>query len=391
MSASQIQPPTQEESFGTIVIGGGQAGLAAGYFLARARTNFIILDENPRTGASWRSRWDSLRLFTPSQFDGLPGFPFPQAPDTFPTKEDVAGYLEQYADRFHLPVRHGVKVDRLSRSGAAYRLSAGSSLFHARNVVVASGPYQIPYLPGFAAELDPAIQQVHSHAYRNPGQIPAKEILVVGAGNSGSEIALELGQAGKRVWLAGRDVGELPFTRPVARAFGGRPAWWLMSRLLNVATPVGRRARAGALHHGIALGRPLRKELEAARIERTGRVSGLRSGQPQLEDGRLLNPGCVIWATGFRPDYRWIQLPVSGDDGYPLHRRGVVPAAPGLYFLGLTFQSAFKSSLLGGVGADAVYIAAQIARRETMSTASPEGERQEEMLLIQGGSSGGES
>jgi putative flavoprotein involved in K+ transport len=351
---------TMGESFHTIVIGGGQAGLAAGYHLARQGENFTILDERPRTGDAWRNRWDSLHLFTPGQLDGLPGMPFPKPDNYFPSKDEVADYLEGYARQFHLPVRHGVKINELKRNGESYHISAGASSFEARNVIIAAGPYQSPYTPTFASELDPSILQLHSSAYCNPGQIPAQSVLVVGAGNSGAEIALDLSRAAKRVWLAGRDVGQIPVNSGIGRAFGGRLFWLLASRVMSVDTPIGRRIKENALHHGVPLGRARRPEIAAAGVNLTPRVSGVQSGKPKMEDGRILPAEGVIWATGFHPDYSWIRMPVFDELGYPRHVRGVVPDAPGLYFVGLVFQTALSSSLLGGVGADAAYISRQI-------------------------------
>ncbi len=350
-----------EESFHTIVIGGGQAGLTAGYFLAQQGESFVILDGSRRTGEAWRSRWDSLRLFTPSQFDGLPGMPFPKPDYYFPSKDEIANYLEAYAEQFHLPVRHGVKVDALSRNDHTYQLSSGADSFSAKNVIVATGPYQSPYTPPFAAELDPGILQLHSSAYRNPEQIPSQTVLVVGAGNSGAEIALELSRAGKRVWLAGRDVGHIP-ANTLGKAFSGRPYWWFISHLLSVDTPIGRKMKSDVLYHGNPLIRSNRQEVVDAGIECTARISGVMSGKPQTEDGRILEVESVVWATGFRPNYKWIDLPVFDDHGYPRHQRGVVQEAPGLYFVGLHFQTALSSALLGGVGADAAYIARQLLR-----------------------------
>ena len=349
-----------EEAFDTIVVGGGQAGLAAGYYLAQRGERFVILDDRLRTGKSWRGRWDSLRLFTPSQLNALPGMPFPAASFTFPSKDDAADYLEAYVEAFHLPVRHGVKVETLSRSEQGYRLTAGTASYSARNVIVATGAYQSPHSPAFAAELDPAILQLHSSAYCNPEQIPVQSVLVVGAGNSGAEIALELARAGKQVWLAGRDVGRLPVDAPIGKAFDGRLFFWVISRVLSVGTPMGRRFMAKLFDHGAPLGSVRRQEVAEAGVELTPRVSGVQSGKPQLEDGRILPAQAVVWATGYRPDFSWIDLPIFGQDGYPRHTRGVVEDAPGLYFVGLQFQTAVSSSLLGGVGADAEYVTAQI-------------------------------
>jgi putative flavoprotein involved in K+ transport len=351
---------SMDESFQTIVVGGGQAGLAAGYFLAQRGEGFTILDENKRTGQAWRSRWDSLRLFTPAKYNGLPGMPFPGADFYYPTKDEVAGYLEAYAGQFRLPVHHGVKVEALTRRDPGYRLSTTAGSFYARNVIVATGPYQKPSTPAFARQLDPAIVQLHSSSYCNPQQIPVQNILVVGAGNSGAEIGLELARAGKRVWLAGKDVGRIPADK-LGRVLGGRPYWWFVSRLLSVNTPIGRKMRAKVLFHGAPLIHVSRQEVVEAGIESTPRVSGVQVGKPQLEDGRSLPAEGVIWATGFRPDYNWIDLPVFDEHGYPRHRRGVVPEAPGLYFVGLPFQTALSSALLGGAGAEARDIVRQMA------------------------------
>jgi putative flavoprotein involved in K+ transport len=351
---------SMDESFDTIVIGGGQAGLAVGYFLAHQGENFIILDDHSRTGDAWRKRWDSLRLFTPSQFNGLPGMPFPKPDNYFPPKNEVADYLEGYAKQFNLPIRHGIKVKTLNRDSQGFHISTDAFSFSARNVIVATGPFQLRYTPAFASELDPAIFQLHSSAYCNPQQIPGQSVLVVGAGNSGVEIALELVNAGRQVWLAGRDVGLLPSNRPLARIFGGRPLWWFMSHVLTVNTPIGRKVRAGAVHHGTPLGRVRRKDVARVGVSLTPRVSGVQSGKLQIEDGRVLPVDSVIWATGFRPDYHWINLPIFEEHGSPRHARGVVQDVPGLYFVGLMFQTALSSALLGGVGADAAYIAGQV-------------------------------
>jgi len=349
------------ESFHTIVIGGGQAGLAVGYFLSQHGVDFVILDANLHTGDSWRKRWESLKLFTPSKFNSLPGAHFPKSGDYLPTKDEVADYLEGYARQFNLPIRHGVKVESLNRDGQGYHIAAGASNFSAKNVIVATGPFQAPYVPAFASELDPSIVQLHSSEYCNPQQIPAQSVLVVGAGNSGAEISLELVKAGKKVWLAGRDPGRIPANGPLGKFLGGYPIWWFMSHVLTVNTPIGRKVKAGEGHHGTPLGRATRQEIADSGVELTLRVSGVQSGKPKLEDGRINPVDGVVWATGFRPDYHWLRLPIFDENGYPRHSRGIVPDAPGLYFIGLMFQTALNSSLLGGVGADAAYIAKKVA------------------------------
>jgi putative flavoprotein involved in K+ transport len=349
-----------EESFHTIIIGGGQAGLAVGHFLAQQGENFIILDKNSRSGDAWRCRWESLRLFTPSQFDSLPGMPFPKSKNYFPSKDEIADYIEEYARKFNLPIRHSVKVENLCQKDQEYQITTNVARFSARNVIVATGPYQLPFIPNFADQLDVDIFQLHSSAYLNPQQIPAKSVLIVGAGNSGAEIALELSRAGKKVWLSGRDVGRIPANSPLGKLFDGQLIWWFMTHVLTVNTPLGRKMQASTVHHGIPLGRAQRGEIAAAGVILSPRLAGIQSGKPRLEDSQILPVEGVIWATGFQPDYRWIDLPIFDEQGYPLHLGGIAQGAPGLYFIGLPFQTGLSSSLLGGVGKDAAYIAAQV-------------------------------
>jgi putative flavoprotein involved in K+ transport len=350
----------EKEFINTLIIGGGQAGLAAGFHLTRLGVDSVILDENSRTGDSWRKRWDSLRLFTPSQFNNLPGMPFSKPVNYFPTKDEIADYLEEYATRLQLPIQHNVHVNELRHSGEGYQISANTTKYSARNVIVATGPFQVPYTPGFAGQLDSTTIQMHSCLYTNPDQIKTDSVLVVGAGNSGAEIALELVRAGKHVTLSGRDVGRIPANTPLGKAFNGRLIWWIMTNILNVNTPLGRKMRQAELRHGTPLGRATRQEIANAGIEMVPRLSGVHSGKPHLESGRILDVGGVIWATGYRPDYSWIKLPVFDEYGLPRHIRGVVPSQSALYFLGLLFQTALNSSLIGGVGADAAYIVRQI-------------------------------
>jgi putative flavoprotein involved in K+ transport len=357
-------PAAAPERFETVIVGGGQAGLAVGYHLARWGRRFVILDASQRTGDAWRQRWDSLQLFTPARYDGLPGMPFPAPAFSYPTKDQVADYLEAYATRFDLPVRTGVRVDRLSRDGDRYVVAAGDSRILADHVVVASGAHRKPRIPAFAADLDPRILQLDPNRYRDPSQLPAGGVLVVGAGNSGAEIAFEVSRT-HPTWLSGPATGHIPVRT------GSRwdrlltpPFWWFVSRVLTVRTPIGRKARPKALTTTSPLERVRPKELAAAGVERVPRTVGVQDGSPMLENGRIMDVATVLWCTGFRPDFTWIDLPVFDQDGTPAHHRGVVGSQPGLYFVGLWFLSAFTSSLLGGVGNDAEYIAEQIASHQ---------------------------
>jgi putative flavoprotein involved in K+ transport len=352
------------ERLETMIIGGGQAGLATGYHLAKRDLPFVILDANERIGDAWRKRWDSLRLFTPARYSGLPGWPFPAPRASYPTKEDVADYLEAYAARFDLPVRAGVAVDGLFREGNWYVLVSGDRRFEAKNVVVASGAYQTPRVPAFASELDPGIVQLHSVEYRDPTQLREGGVLVVGAGNSGAEIAFEVSGT-HPTWLSGRETGHVSIrTGSMLDRLLTPLFWFLASRVLTMRTPIGRKVRPKLLTMAAPLERVRPRELAAAGIERVPRTVGVRDGSPALEDGRVMEVLNVIWCTGFREEFPWIDLPIFDENERPLHERGVVVGEPGLYFVGLFFLYAFTSSLIGGVGRDAEYIAKHIASSE---------------------------
>lgn len=348
----------------TVIVGGGQAGLSVGYQLARRDRPFVILDANERVGDAWRKRWDSLRLFTPARYDGLEGQPFPAPAVTFPTKDEMADYLESYAAHFDLPVRTGVKVEGLSRQNGRYALTSGDRRFEAEHVVVATGAHQIPKVPAFANELDSSILQLHSSQYRHPSQLHEGAVLVVGAGNSGAEIAFEVSRT-HPTYLSGKPSGQLPvrhgpamarFVFPVVRFVG--------HHVLTLRTPIGRKIQPKFISHSAPLIRVKLKDLAAAGVEQVPRTVGIEGGRPAIEDGRVLDVSNVIWCTGFREVFPWIDLPIFGEDGRPLHERGVVVGEPGLYFVGLVFQYSVSSDVLPGVGRDAEYIAKYIASRE---------------------------
>jgi putative flavoprotein involved in K+ transport len=359
---ARVERPADADQFETIIIGGGQAGLATGHQLASRGLPFVILDANDRIGDSWRRRWDSLRLFTPARYDSLPGMSFPAPEHSYPTKDETADYLEAYAANFDLPVRSGVRVDRLFKEGDRFIVTAGDLRFEADNVVVAAGAFHTPRVPDYAPKLDSAIVQLHSSQYSNPSQLREGGVLVVGAGNSGAEIAMELSNH-HRTWLSGRDTGQEP-----TRA-GSLPdrlltpfMWFMASRVINVNSPIGRKVRARFLYppRGIPLGRVRRKDIPAAGIERVTRTTDVRDGYPALEDGRVLDVSNVIWCTGFVTDFSWIDLSIFDENGFPVHDRGVVESQPGLYFMGLLFLYTLSSALVGGVGRDAEHIARHI-------------------------------
>ena len=350
-----------DPDLGTVVIGGSQSGLAVGYYLKQRGLPFVIVDQNDRIGDAWRNRWDSLRLFTPARYDGLPGMPFPGSPSSYPTKDETADYLEIYAREFELPVRTGVKVDRVSKARDRFEVSCGEHTLYAENVVVATGAFNAPRVPGFARELDECIVQLHSKEYRNPSQIQKGGVLVVGAGNSGAEIAIELALH-HRTWLSGPDTGQEPARAGSHLDHLITPLMWFVATRLTVRTALGRKLRDHFTDppRGIPLGRVRRKDFAPAGIERVPRTTGVRNGYPVLENGRVLEVSNVVWCTGYAPHYDWIDLPLRTHNGLLIHDRGIVESCPGLYFVGLLFLYSLSSALLGGVGRDAKYIVEHI-------------------------------
>ncbi len=351
---------SSRERVSVVVVGAGQAGLAIGYYLKREGIDHVILDGADRIGDSWRARWDSLRLFTPARYDGLPGLPFPAAAPSFPTKDEMAEYLEAYVHHYKLPVRLGVRIDRLSSEGNGYVLAAGERAIEASQVVVATGAHQTKRIPVWAGALDSSILQVHAADYRNPAQVREGPVLVVGAGNSGAEIATELAKAGHPTSLAGRSTGHIP---AAAYAFNGLFFWFLANKILSVDTPIGRRARPKAQSHGGPLIQLTLKEVTDAGVDLLPRVATVHEGRPMLEDGRRVDVSNVIWCTGFGHDFSWIDLPGLAPDRLPEHDRGVMPSQPGLYFIGLPFLTKLASAFVGGVGDDAKRLVRTIAAR----------------------------
>jgi putative flavoprotein involved in K+ transport len=353
---------SQTGAYDTIVIGCGQAGLATGYYLKRQNCDFVIFDAGPRIGDAWRTRWDSLRLFSFARYNALPGMRFPAAGSSLPTKDEMADYLESYAAHFNLPVRSGVRVDSVTREGERFVVAAGGQRYEAQHVVVAMSSLQQPKIPAFASELDPGIMQVHSSAYKNPSQLRPGETLIIGAGNSGAEIATELAPI-CRVWMAGKSVGQIPFrTDGVAAKLILTPLLFrvIFHRLLTVDTPIGRRVRPKMLAGTAPLIRVKMGDLRKAGVQRVGRITSVRNGQPVTEDGQMLDVANIIWCTGFTPGFSWLRLPVmNGND--PIQDHGAATTISGVYFVGQHFLYAFSSEMAQGVGRDAERVARAIS------------------------------
>jgi putative flavoprotein involved in K+ transport len=370
MGVDDMAGQNGREHVETLVIGGGQAGLAMGYQLSRRDLPYKIIDAHPRIGDAWRKRWDSLRLFTPNRLNRLPGMRFPGYHWGFASKNEWADYLESYARKFDLQIEPGIRVERLTREGDRFVATSGDRRFEADNVVVAMSSWQRARVPDFASELDPRIVQFHVADYKNPGQLKEGNVLVVGAGNSGAEIAIEVART-HEVLLSGSGTGAIPF-RPesvVARVlmpFIGRVVF---HRVLTLGTPIGRKARPKWISTGEPLIRVKPKDLAAVGVERVPRVTGVQNGLPQLEDGRAVDVDNVVWCTGFHPGFSWIDLPVLGPQE-PLHKRGIVESEPGLYFIGLKFLYSVSSEQIHGVGRDADYVAQKIAARRGVRLAA---------------------
>lgn len=340
-----------------IVIGGGQAGLAIGYYLQRKGIDFAILDGAPAVGHSWRTRWDSLRLFTPARYSALPGLPFPGDPERYPGKDDVADYLERYARVFDLPVELDTNVLALRAAAAGgFEVECAGTTYHAAQVVVATGPFQRPAVPSFARSIDPGTVQLHSSEYRRPEQLPAGEVLVVGAGNSGVQIAAELAETRPTTLAVGERQVRLP-----DRFLGRSIFHWLETTgLMNMTVTSRLGAKASRREFLIGMSPEMISTERSVRL--VGRVADVSASGIRTADGARFRPSAIVWATGFRSEYGWVDAPVFDGRGLPIHTRGVT-AYPGLYFLGLPWQHTRGSALIGWVGRDAEFLADRIAAR----------------------------
>jgi putative flavoprotein involved in K+ transport len=370
---ARTQEPTMSDTtttpmkapFDVIVVGAGQAGLAIGHHLARRGLNFVLLEAGAEVGQSWRNRWDSLRLFSPAQYDSLPGMAFPAPADSHPSKDDVADYLAAYASQFNLPVRLNSPVLRMHRAqDGTFVVTTHTGALSARQVVVATGPFQTPRVPAVSSQLDPHVEQLHSADYRNPGQLRGDRVLVVGAANSGLQIAAELAPT-CAVSLA---VGSKPLALPQRVAGRDLFFWLAKSRFLNVpaTSRLARRLRArGDLVIGTR-----NADLRRAGVGFRPRLSGFTGDVAHFADGTTMAVDAVVWATGFASDYSWLDVPGVFVEGQVRQQEGATQV-PGLFFIGLPWQASRGSALLGFVGADAAALSARIVGGVSTSRKPP--------------------
>lgn len=375
LEASSTPDESRHERIPTIIVGAGQAGLTTAYYLGQAGHGCVVLDENTRVGDQWRQRYDSLRLNTAAKYDRIPGMSWPIGRHEYPTGADLADLLERYVATYDMDVRHQTRVTRVERTpDDSFVVTTARGTFEADTVVIATGGEHHPRTPDLARSLDPGIRQMHSSGYHNPGQLLPGPVLVVGAGQSGADIALELARSGHETWVSGKPPGEIPvdFESWKARV-GFRVLWFAWNHVLTLRWPWGRKLQPEIRNGGAPLVRVKVKDLVMAGVHHLeARTTGVSDGKPMLADGTVLDVTNVIWCTGFRQDFSFIRPSVVGEDGWPRDHGGVVPEQPGLYFMGLLFQRGFYSMLIGGAHRDARFIADHIlsTARQGVGTAS---------------------
>jgi putative flavoprotein involved in K+ transport len=358
----RAQPTADAE---VAVIGAGQAGLAIGYFLRRQGRRFVILERAGEIAPAWRERWDSLTLFTSRRYSALPGLPFPSDPDGYPTRDEVIAYLKRYAETFDLPVELESEVKQLQRGDdGRFRLEVDGRTTTADQVVVATGPFQTPYVPKLAEKLSGELFQTHAVGYRRPDDVPRGTVLVVGGGNTGFQIAKELSATHTVVLSIGSR------QKPLPQRLLGRDLFWWLTKLHVLDKTVESRLGRKLSTRDTLIGSSPREMTKRYGVQLEPRLVDADGRRASFEGGSGLEVDAVIWATGYRPEYSWIKPPVLGEHGRLRHRRGVTDV-PGLYFLGLTWQHTRGSALIGFIDADAEFIAEHVAAFQESKAREP--------------------
>lgn len=348
------------EYSGIIIIGAGQAGLSVAYYLQKRKSHFLVLDANKNIGDSWRNRWDFLKLFTPAQYNRLPGYPFPAARGSFPSKDDMANYIVAYVNKFKLPVRTDMKVSSVRQTKKGYEISTQREVFYCKQLVIATGANPVPKIPELSKKLHGNIFQLHSAYYRNEKDLAPGNVLVVGAGASGVQLAIELSKS-RETFIAGNPTFHIP---DFVFRYVGRLYWFFAKYIVTLHTPLGRKVKPKFLSGGGPLINVSVKDLEAAGVNRLPKLNAVENGIPVFENKANRTFSNVLWATGFKPDFSWIHINVFDKSGWPITDRGTCSAHEGLYFIGMPFQFGLSSTFVGGVGRDAKYIVKQLLREQ---------------------------
>ncbi|ALI99461.1 flavin-containing monooxygenase [Rufibacter tibetensis] len=354
---SQTLPPQEQQTvYDVIVIGAGQAGLAMGYYLHLQQKNFLLVEAASQLGQSWRNRYDSLRLFTPAEYCQLPGLPLLLPEGYYPTKDEIADYLKQYANHFKLPVALGQKVVQVTKPDDLFYIQTTSQTFQARQVVIATSPFQTPFVPVYLTAPSERMVQLHSSQYRNPAQLSAGKVLVVGAGNSGAQIAVELAKT-HEVHLSVKKEPKFSGLRKLGKSV----FWWATKTGAIYASPTSLFGKKVLMNNDVIYGRELEKLLQNKQITLRPEITGFHQQEVLFKNGTQTSFNSIVWATGFRPNYPWLQIPGAlAANGQPVHVQGVSPVE-GLFYLGLSWQRSRSSALLLGAGRDARFIAQHLA------------------------------
>ncbi len=342
-----------------IIIGAGQAGLAIAYYLNKQNANYLIVDANSETGAPWLKRWDSLKLFTPSEFNHLPGMKFPHKKGHYANKYEVADYLKKYVDKFDIPVEFNQKITCLKKGNKVFTLKSDTKEFTAKNVIIATGPFHKPFTPKCHTKISKDIIQIHSEHYKSPNQLQEGATLVVGAGDSGVQILNEVSETNKSVYFSGNtNIMSIP------QEFLGKTLWWWFSKIgfltAHKYSWIGKKLSKGGQP---VIGTDVKILFKKKNVTCVGRTLDANEETITFEKQEVNDIKNIVWATGFKPNFNWIDGIELDDDYYPKNYRGVSDNIEGLYFLGLPWLYTRGSATLGGVKKDAKYLSQYIFKK----------------------------
>ncbi|WP_289142568.1 NAD(P)/FAD-dependent oxidoreductase [uncultured Brevibacillus sp.] len=347
------------QSYDIIVVGSGQAGLAAGYFLKKKGLSFVLLEKGKEVGQTWKNRYDSLVLFTPRFYSSLPGKTLEGDPNGYAAKDEIADYLHSYANQIELPIHFQTEVTALKQSSTGFLLETNQGDYAAKNVIIATGPFQQPLIPQMADALPKDIVQIHTAHYLNPSSLQDGPVVVIGAGNSGAQIAVELAKE-REVYLSiGHKMKFMPLQLMNKSIF-----WWFGKigfLKANIHSKIGKWL---SRQHDPIFGFELKEAIQKGAVKLKPRTKRIQSDEIVFADHSTVKVRNIVWATGFYPEYSWIKIPQSlNEKGKPIHHRGISPVS-GLYFVGLPWQYRRGSALIGGVGQDAEFIVQQIIEHQ---------------------------